>query len=882
MLRTLSVVALTAITLSACTTRPKQSGPLHPKVEKLKLPDNFTAEHLYSPGDSGQGSWVSMTFDPKGRMIVSDQFGYLYRLELPAIGDTTTKLKSELLKIGTDTSSKVTMGYAQGLLWAFNSLYVMVNHRKDDRFNKGSGLYRLQDTDGDDQLDKITLLKELDGEGEHGPHSIILSPDKKSLFVVAGNFTRIPEMNRYRIRPTDSVDNLIPMIKDPGGHDNVVHAHGGWIANVDSTGSNWELISSGYRNSFDIAFNEAGDLFTYDSDMEWDFGTPWYRPTRICHATSGSEYGWRPGTAKWSPDFPDNLPGILNIGQGSPTNVVSGGDARFPEKYRKAIYAFDWSFGIIYAVHLQPDGASYKATAEEFLSGAPLPLTDGVIGPDGAMYFLTGGRRLESDLYRVYYKDNTADNSPLKAPALTEAQELRRKLEQYHGGPKAGAVDAVWPHLKHSDRYIRFAARVALENQPVQEWEQRALAEKDAATIIATGIAMARQGNPTLKNSILQQLMTVDYSKLTASQQIDLMRAMELVITRMGQPDAAQQAQLIAYLNPHYPAKANNLNRSLSKMLVYLNAPEAVSKTMALLASAADDPAEQKTATSSEDLIMRNPQYGLDIADMLAKMPPLQQTYYATVLSQARSGWTPALQETYFQWFANAFSFKGGRSFIGFIDKARKNALELVPKDEFARLNKLSGDSLVTNGRNSLTAGYAQPKGPGRRWKLDEAVQVIDSGLSNRNFEQGKAMFAVTLCSSCHNMRGEGGTAGPDLTQLGTRFSTKDMLEAIIDPSKTVSDQYAATVFTMKDGNSVLGRLVNEDEKKYHISQNPFSPQALRELDKDAVSGTKLSKVSVMLPGLINRLNAEELRDLMAYLKAGGNPQDTIFQAKKK
>ncbi len=882
MLRTLSVLALVIITVSACTTPPKNSVPLHPKVEKLKLPDRFTAEHLYSPGDSGQGSWVSMTFDPQGRMIVSDQFGYLYRVQLPAIGDTVTKLKTELLKIGADTSSKVTMGYAQGLLWAFNSLYVMVNHRKDDRFNKGSGLYRLQDTNGDDQLDKITLLKELDGEGEHGPHSIILSPDKKSLYVVAGNFTRIPAMNRYRNMYSDSIDNLIPMIKDPGGHDNVVHAHGGWIAHVDSTGANWELISSGFRNSFDMAFNDAGDLFTYDSDMEWDFGTPWYRPTRICHVTSGSEFGWRPGTAKWSPAYPDNLPAILNIGQGSPTNVVSGADARFPEKYRKAIYAFDWSFGIIYAVHLEPDGASYKATAEEFLSGAPLPLTDGVIGPDGAMYFLTGGRRLESDLYRVYYKDNTEDNDPLKAPALTDAQQLRRTLESYHGGPKAGAVDAAWPHLKDKDRFIRFAARVALENQPVQEWQQRALAEKDPATVIQSAIALARRGDSTLQPAIIRQLTAVDYGKLDASQQNDLLRAVELAITRMGKPDTTLQAQLVAYLNPHYPAQQNNLNRSLSKLLVYLNAPDAVSKTMVLMASAKDDPEEQKTATSSEDLIMRNPQYGLDIADMLANLPPLQQTYYATVLSQARGGWTPDLQATYFSWFAKAFSFKGGRSFIGFIDKARKNALELLPKTDFARFNSLSGDSLVSNGRNSLTAGYPQPKGPGRKWKLDEAVKVIDSGLHNRSYEQGKAMFAVTLCSSCHNMRGEGGTAGPDLTQLGTRFSTKDILEAIIDPSKTVSDQYAATVFTMKDGNSVLGRLVNQDDEKYQISQNPFSPQTLRELKKAEVTGTKTSKVSVMLPGLINRLNAEELRDLVAYLKAGGNEKDSLFQVKKK
>ena len=132
---------------------------------------------------------------------------------------------------------------------------------------------------------------------------------------------------------------------------------------------------------------------------------PWYRPTRICHVTSGSEFGWRTGNGKWSPAYPDNLPPVLNIGQGSPTNLIYGMSAKFPDKYQNSLFAFDWSFGIIYAIQLTPKGASYEAKAEEFLSGAPLPLTDGVIGPDGALYFLTGGRRLESDLYRVYYED---------------------------------------------------------------------------------------------------------------------------------------------------------------------------------------------------------------------------------------------------------------------------------------------------------------------------------------------------------------------------------------------------------------------------------------------------------------------------------------------
>ena len=863
-------------------TATERSG--NPKLSKLKLPADFQVDHLYSPSENDQGSWVAMTFDDRGRLITSDQYGALYRMELTPVG--TDALSSvERLDIGRTsvqladtTKPKVEIGYAQGLLYAFNSLYVMVNNRVSEDFEKGSGLYRLQDTDGDDQFDKITLLKALEGEGEHGPHSVVLAPDEKSIYVIAGNHTNVPEMNAYRLPPVWQEDNLFPLIKDPRGHANSRMAPGGWIARIDSLGQEWELISAGYRNAFDIAFNQDGEMFAYDSDMEWDFGMPWYRPTRICHVISGSEFGWRTGNSKWSPAYPDNLPPVINIGQGSPTNLIHGMKAKFPERYRKALFASDWSFGIIYAIHLEADGSSYTAEAEEFLSGAPLPLTDGIIGPDGAFYFMTGGRRLESDLYRVYYDGSAEVQNVSMAPETDgqDARDIRRQLEAYHREPKEGAVDFLWPYLKHDDRFIRYAARVALEHQPVSQWQARALREKDPQILTQAMVALARHGKAASKDGMITALAGINFTSLSESQQIDYLRAVELAFLRMGAPEGALKRKVIEHLNPNYPANSNSLNRSLSKLLVYLEAPGVVEKTLALLENAKDDPAE-KTASESSDLILRNPQYGMDIAGMLAKVPPAQQTYYATVLSAAKTGWAPELQETYFEWFKDAFGYKGGVSYVGFINKARQAALEQVSESELEHYRKLSGEDLLANSGNDLLGG-PQPKGPGRWWTVEESVAVVEGNLTNRDFEQGKLMYDATRCSSCHLMRGEGGGIGPDLTQLGTRFTSKDMLEAIIEPNKAVSDQYAATVFTMRDGSSVLGRLTNEDEETYFVSQNPFAPEVIREIPKADVVNTKYSYISVMYPGLINRLNEEELKDLIAYLMAGGNENHEIYK----
>ena len=880
----LVIVGMFAV-LSGCSggdKSPARDKNVDPKVQKLKVLPDFYADHLYSPGENEQGSWVAMAFDDKGRMIACDQYGYLYRLTIPPVGsDTTIKTKVEKLdiRIEGDTAS-LKLGYAHGLLYAFNSLYVMVNDEGDTTLKRRSGLYRLQDTNNDDQYDKITLLKRLYGHGEHGPHTAVLAPDGKSLYVIAGNFTKLPEMDGYRGNDTSRLDNLLPLIKDPHGHDNVVAAHGGWIARTDSAGSKWELVSSGFRNPFDMAFNEDGELFTYDSDMEWDIGLPWYRPTRICHVTSRSEFGWRAGTNKWSPSWPDNSPPALNIGQGSPTSFFSGKNGRFPEKYRHSLFAFDWSFGIIYAIHLMPEGASYKAKAEEFISGAPLPLTDGMIGPDGALYFLTGGRKLESHLYRVYYDGSKASNAALATTGDIELRKTRQSLEGYHFKEDPKAVDFAWPYLKHEDRFIRYAARVAVENQPVNQWSEKAFTEKDPQIVTQAMIALARQGDVSLKQKIFNSLVGVDYKQLSAPQQVDFLRAVELTLSRMGLPDETQKTQLISYLSPNYPASNNELNRQFSKILVYLGDPQVIAKTLNLLETAKDD-SLQESAMNSSDLILRNPQYGMDIANTLAKTPPAQQIYYATALSAAKDGWTDEAREKYFKWYNNAFGFTAGNSYIGFIDRGRKMALQNVPKNQLNHYDTLSGKNLLTQNGNRLAGNVARPKGPGRRWHVDSAMVFIDSGLASRNFEQGKAMFTATLCSSCHRVAGEGGDVGPDLSQLGTRFSPKDILVSIIEPSKEISDQYAATYFYMNDGSSIVGRIKNQDKDKYYISQNPFAPQQVREVLKKDVARTSISDApSIMLPGLINGLNPEELKDLIAYLVSGGNKDHEVYKKK--
>jgi putative heme-binding domain-containing protein len=840
------------------------AAPAEP--EALDVLPGFKAELLLAADAKVNGSWINLGKDNKGRLLLGGQRG-----------QPVTRVTLKDGKVDKAEVLKFPVSEVMGFLWAFDSLYVNASGKAEVPGANGKpstkdvyGLWRLR-PNAEDQYDKAEFLREWKGgAGEHGAHGIVLGADKK-LYIVCGNFVGLPEDLLPSSPHKNYADDLaLPRAEDGNGFGAGRKPPGGFVVRVDENGKNAELFASGERNTYDIAFNADGELFGFDSDMEWDWGTPWYRPVRVFQATSGADHGFREGTAKWPTYYPDSLPPNVEIGVGCPTGVAFGTGAKFPAKYQKAFYILDWTYGRLIAVHLQPKGAGYVGSWENFVAPAglrtgkdkkPLNLTDVVIGDDGAMYFTIGGRNTGAALYRVTY----TGTEPTAAADLHDAEgakdrELRRSIEAFHGKADPKAVEAVWAHLGSDDRYISYAARIALESQPVEQWKSRALSEKDPKVALTALLSLARLGGSAAQEDLFKAVAKLPLSALDEQHQFAKVRVIEVSIARDGKPAADVAKAVVAELNPLFPGKNALLNRELAQVLLALDAPDAVAKAMKIVEEAKDQE---------------------------------EQLYYILNLRTVTSGWTPALRQAYFGWFAKGLKdashpaevvkwfadagrpYGDGSSFPKFIGNTHAQAAKTLTPSETAALQPVLA-AYVPPGTKAKPTGKPKVRPVVKDWKMTDLEPRLAEASKGRDYNRGKEAYEAAQCQLCHKFGNDGGAVGPELTTISTRFSRKDVLESIIEPSKVVSEQFQNTIVETKDGESYAGRILEEDGTKLVIQPNPLAPEKVT-VKKSEISDRRLSKLSPMPAGLANILTAEEILDLVAYMESGGKRDAANF-----
>ena len=110
------------------------------------------------------------------------------------------------------------------------------------------------------------------------------------------------------------------------------------------------------------------------------------------------------------------------------------------------------------------------------------------------------------------------------------------------------------------------------------------------------------------------------------------------------------------------------------------------------------------------------------------------------------------------------------------------------------------------------------------------------------------------------------------------RFNARDLLESIVEPSKTISDQYQAVVILMDDGRLITGRIVNLHADTWHVNTDMLNPNGQVNVDRRKVDRMTPSRISMMPEALLDTLKEDEILDLMAFLLSRGDRKNTMFR----
>jgi putative heme-binding domain-containing protein len=709
--------------------------------DRFTVPRDFRVEMaVKNPNPSDPFSLVNMCFDTKGRLFVSREGGPILLCSQPD--------KSGVLQSVTTYCDKVRN--CQGMCWVKDALFLVGDGAQ------GTGLYRCRDTKNADRIDEVTLIHKFQGGmGEHGPHAVLHGPDGK-LYLVIGNhahaqpkslasnspLTRWPTggMGPDQGQPNTTEDVLLPRLNDAHGHAANIRAPGGTIWRCDLDGSNFALVTCGFRNHFDAVFGPNNELFTFDSDMEWDEGLPWYRPVRVCHCPPGADFVWRTGAANTPGYYIDSLPPIFETGRGSPVGMDCYMHHVYPPRYRGALFLGDWSLGIIWAAHLKPSGASYECEVEKFCSGAPMNVTDVAVGPDGAVYFTMGGRGTQGGVYRIRYdgpvspapsadqplapwsakRDEVGtiqdikilyvmsrDSDPMvRANATEQLGRLggedaktallaaledrspfvrRRACEALIRAGFEPPVDAIKPLLADGDRFLRTAARLVLQRIDPKKWAAELLQGDSDLAALETIVALCKvnQAAPYAE-AIFDRLHHMSHDGDVQSQ-LNYLRTVQLALVHTPSPRSGFVRGIAVDLLEAFPHRDPRVNRELAILLTDLRREKVLDEPVhaKLLAALLAEPQIDKTP-------VRVPTLG-GTAAMSEWAARPQQIHYFYCLRLLHDGWTAEQKQQLLGWYESTRSWRGGHSFTPFLENILRDLMPaLTPEDRAAVFAKVT------------------------------------------------------------------------------------------------------------------------------------------------------------------------------------------------
>ena len=837
-----------------------------------------------------------------------------------------------------------------------------------------AGVYRMQDTNGDDVADTFeTVAVTPGGIQEHGPHAIRRSPDG-GYTVIAGNHATIADdmLDQGSLVLKDKDAQLLPYLPNFGR--SIRQAVHSGVYRWDPVLNKFTVLFGGNRNAYDFAYNLAGEAFLFDSDMEWDINMPWYRDVRTVHGIPGGNYGYRDGSGKYPAYYLDSLPPVRDVGRGSPVGVEFYSSYAYPREFFDNFFEADWSRGRLLYTALTPAGATYSARSDraEFVHGEPFNITDVEVGPDGMLYFTTGGRNTSGGVWRLRYKGalppppdmtgilavvrqpqplsswgwaaieklkasmgasfatelervarsgsapgpdrvraigemqrhGAAPSSDLLAALIKDRDAAVRAVAVYVAGVQgelagadvkphaaiaaAGLKDAdpvvrrraaealvrmgqtadrpslapaadVYALLNHTDRFVRWAGRIAIERTARADWKDRALKETSVLGALEGMVALvntAEEGE-SLQPLLDKQFALMKSTSLSVEHKLRLFRAFQYVATQIPNGlTAAQREQLHGLLVNQFPAADERLNRELALMLAYAGQPQAIARILAAVPKGDEN-------------------------------QPLQ-LHYLYALRAIPQGWTPEQKVQLAELLGRTSTWRGGAQFINFVGQMFEAVQPLYASPEEQQLlyekapdfSPLTPEQLAEiqarqaqlgRGGGGGRGAPATPLAARRAGRVISRQEMLEEAVfqpqQNLDVAAGRATFEKS-CASCHRFGALGtdhGVAGLNLTSSKLLASKYALLEAVMIPDRAVAPAHETSVITLADGKSIRGLIVRDAAPNVSI----LTPEGtVSDVPRSQVKATRKEKTSIMTETLADAIGQAQLRNLAAFLTA--------------
>ncbi len=438
----------------------------------------------------------------------------------------------------------------------------------------------------------------------------------------------------------------------------------------------------------------------------------------------------------------------------------------------------------------------------------------------------------------------------LAAEGLADGDALvrRRAVEALlrMGDPAFADASLLYSLLGDPDRFVRWSGRVATEATPRDSWKDLVAEESDPTAAASGMLALVRtaQSQIELEAVFEKTLSMLKSDALDAADELGLLRVFHLACLEIdGGCRKSLRDQIYEIVSARFPTPDEGLNREYARTMAYANRPEAIGPILAQIPAGEGD----------QQL----------------------QIHYVYCLREIKSGWSPEQKQTLLAWFRKAKDWRGGASFPGFINRLFESSLEFFDEQErqaaYAAIPEyapVDDEALLASLRRR--DGHVQPNVFARKtgtnlYSEQEIFEYMmyDPMTTMATREQGVEVYEKA-CAKCHRLGELGEDYGPDLTTIANRFTRSDMLEAVLWPSREISDQYGSWRIETKD--DVYSALILEEDETSVTILIPDLDRPVS-IQREDIVDMRESDVSIMPEGLLDEFQMRETAGLFRLLQ---------------